>query len=115
RLMLQDSIADVFLARFLPLVASIRVGNPLDPDTEMGPLTSAVHRDRVFDYTEIARAQGASILAGGAAPTDSSLADGFYVMPTVVEARTDRDRIAQEEVFGPFVTVLRFKTEAEAV
>jgi acyl-CoA reductase-like NAD-dependent aldehyde dehydrogenase len=114
RLLLQDSIADEFLERFITLARSIRLGDPLDPNTEMGPLTSALHRDRVLSFVDVARQQGGRVLTGGKAPSDPALASGFYVEPTIVEARPE-DRVAQEEVFGPFVTVLRFSTEEEAL
>jgi acyl-CoA reductase-like NAD-dependent aldehyde dehydrogenase len=114
RLLLQESIADEFLERFITLARSIRLGDPQDPDTEMGPLTSALHRDRVLSFVDIARQQGGRILTGGKAPSDPALASGFYVEPTIVEAKPG-DRVAQEEVFGPFVTVLRFSTEEEAL
>ncbi|MPM91661.1 Betaine aldehyde dehydrogenase [bioreactor metagenome] len=114
RLILQESIADEFLERFVALAKSVRIGNPLDENTEMGPLTSAQHRDRVLSYVEVAREQGAEILCGGKAP-GGALADGCYVEPTVVRVKDWRDRVAQEEVFGPFVTVITFKDEAEAL
>ncbi|MDE1948228.1 MAG: aldehyde dehydrogenase family protein [Burkholderiales bacterium] len=115
RLMLHERIADEFLEKFTALAQSIRLGNPLDAATEMGPLTSAQHRDRVLAYTEVAREQGGRILAGGKAPAAADLARGCYVEPTIVQAGSWRDRVAQEEVFGPFVTVLTFKDEAEAL
>jgi betaine-aldehyde dehydrogenase len=115
RLVLHERIADEFLDKFLPLARSIRVGNQLDPNTEMGPLTSAQQRDRVLGYVEIARDQGGEVLAGGKAPADAALAQGCYVEPTIVRARSYLDRIAQEEVFGPVVTVLTFKDDAEAL
>jgi betaine-aldehyde dehydrogenase len=115
RLLLQKGIADAFLERFVALATSIRLGNPLDPATEMGPLTSALHRDRVLAYVAIAKAEGGELLCGGRAPAAEALARGCYVEPTVVLANTPRDRVAQEEVFGPFVTVLRFEDEAEAL
>lgn len=115
RLMLHERIADEFLDRFTALARSIRLGNPLDPLTEMGPLTSAQHRDRVLSYVDVAREQGGEVIAGGKAPANPDLARGCYIEPTIVRARSDRDRIAQEEVFGPFVTVLTFQDEAEAL
>lgn len=114
RLILHERIADDFLGRLVELAQSIRLGDPLDPGTEMGPLTSALHRDRVLSYVEIAKEQGGRILTGGRAPADPALAGGYYIEPTVVEARPG-DRVAQEEVFGPFVTVLRFSTDEEAL
>jgi len=114
RLLVQDSVADAFLDRFLALAKSLRLGNPLDPATEMGPLTSAGHRDRVMRYIDVAREQGSTILAGGKAPADPALRAGCYVEPTVVTAKPE-DRVCQEEVFGPFVSVTRFRDEAEAL
>ncbi|PZX34351.1 putative aldehyde dehydrogenase DhaS [Cupriavidus phytorum] len=114
RLVLHERIADAFLDRFSALAASIRIGNPLDPETEMGPLTSAQHRDRVLSYVDVAREQGGKVLAGGKAPAAAALAQGYYVEPTIVQARPD-DRVAQEEVFGPFVTVLRFGSDEQAL
>jgi betaine-aldehyde dehydrogenase len=113
RLMLHEKIADAFLERFTTLANSIRLGDPRSPDTEMGPLTSAQHRDKVLSYVGIAAEQGARLLAGGKAP-GGELARGYYVAPTIVEARP-QDRVAQEEVFGPFVTVLRFGSDEEAL
>jgi acyl-CoA reductase-like NAD-dependent aldehyde dehydrogenase len=114
RLLLHRSIADEFLARFIELSESIRLGDPLDPDTEMGPLTSPSHRDRVLSYVKIALDEGGELLTGGKPPDDPALADGCYVLPTVVRAGPD-DRVCQEEVFGPFVTVTTFSSEEEAV
>jgi betaine-aldehyde dehydrogenase len=115
RLVLHERIADAFLEKFVALARSIRLGNPLDAATEMGPLTSAQHRDRVLSYVDVARQQGGEVILGGKAPADAALSKGCYVEPTVVRARSWRDRVAQEEVFGPFVTVLTFKTDEEAL
>lgn len=114
RLLLHEKIADAFLEKFLALTRSIRVGNPLDPQTEMGPLTSTGHRDRVLNYIEVAKQQGSEILTGGTRPDNPELQSGCYVLPTVVTAKAS-DRVCQEEVFGPFVSVTRFKDEAEVV
>jgi acyl-CoA reductase-like NAD-dependent aldehyde dehydrogenase len=114
RLLLHEQIADEFLEKFVGLARSIHIGNPLDPSTEMGPLTSAGHRDRVLGYVEVAKQQGGRILTGGKPPEGADLAAGCYVEPTVVEAQP-QDRVCQEEVFGPFVTVTRFKDEADAL
>jgi aldehyde dehydrogenase (NAD+) len=114
RLILHESIAEEFLERFVALARSIRVGNPLDPKTEMGPLTSPMHRDRVLSYVKVALEEGGEVLTGGAAPDDPTLAKGCYVLPTVVKADPN-DRVCQEEVFGPFVSVTTFRDEAEAL
>jgi acyl-CoA reductase-like NAD-dependent aldehyde dehydrogenase len=115
RLVLHERIADEFLDKFTALAQSIRLGNPLDAATEMGPLTSALHRDRVLSYVQVARDQGGEVIAGGKAPSAPELARGCYVEPTIVKAKSFKDRVAQEEVFGPFVTVLTFKDDAEAM
>ena len=114
RLLLHEKIVDEFLDRFLALGRSIRVGNPLDPQTEMGPLTSTHHRDRVLEYIGVAREQGSIILLGGKPFDEPSLQNGCYVWPTVVTAKPS-DRVCQEEVFGPFVSVTRFADEEEAI
>jgi betaine-aldehyde dehydrogenase len=115
RLILHERIAEEFLERFTTLARSIRLGNPLDPSTEMGPLTSQLHRDRVLGYVTTAREQGGVVLTGGKGPDNVALSRGFYVEPTVVRAKSDKDRIAQEEVFGPFATVLTFANDEEAL
>jgi acyl-CoA reductase-like NAD-dependent aldehyde dehydrogenase len=114
RLILHERIADEFLERFLGIAKTIRLGDPFDPNTEMGPLTSTVHRDRVLAYCEVAKSEGGEILIGGKSPDAPELAGGCYVEPTVVRARAG-DRVSQEEVFGPFVTVTTFADDAEAV
>ena len=114
RLILHERIADAFLEGFLRLAASIKLGNPLDPATEMGPLTSTMHRDRVLAYCRLAREEGGEILLGGKAPEREDLGRGSYVEPTVVRAKPDA-RVSREEVFGPFVAVTTFRDDEEAV
>jgi aldehyde dehydrogenase (NAD+) len=114
RLVLHETIRDAFLERFLGLAKSIRLGDPLDPATEMGPLTSRAQQERVLSYVDVARGEGGTVLAGGRAPADPALARGFFVEPTIVEAKPE-DRVCQEEVFGPFVTVTTFRDDAEAL
>ena len=114
RLILHQKIADQFLDKFVGLAKSIKLGDPLDPSTEMGPLTSKLHQERVLNYVKIAHQEGAEILAGGKAPDDPALADGCYVEPTVVMAQPE-DRVCQEEVFGPFVSVNIFTEDDEAL
>ncbi len=114
RLLLAESIADAFLEKFIALAQSIRLGHPLDPNTEMGPLTSRLHQQRVLDYLEVCRSEGNRILTGGGVPDDAALAKGCFIQPTVVEAKPG-DTVFKQEVFGPFVSVTRFKDEAEAI
>jgi acyl-CoA reductase-like NAD-dependent aldehyde dehydrogenase len=114
RLLLHEKIADRFLEHFLKLAASIRLGDPLDPKTEMGPLTSKMHQERVLNFCKVAQSQGGEILLGGKPPAAAELQAGYFVEPTVVRAKLD-DRVCQEEVFGPFVTVSTFKDDAEVL
>jgi aldehyde dehydrogenase (NAD+) len=114
RLILHEKIAEAFLGGFLKLARSIKLGNPLDPATEMGPLTSIQHRDRVLEYVKVAREQGGEVLLGGKRPERDDLAKGCYVEPTVVRAKPS-DRVCQEEVFGPFVTVSTFREDEEVL
>ncbi len=114
RLIIHEAVAEEFLSRFLELARSIKVGDPKDPTTEMGPLTSPLHRDRVLSYIDVARSEGGEILTGGRAPSDPSLARGCYVEPTVVST-SHTSRVAREEVFGPFMTVHTFSTDDEAL
>lgn len=112
RLLLHEDIADEFLEKFVALAKSIKQGDPLDPETEMGPLTSKLHQERVISYSKVAIEQGGEILTGGQIPED--LKDGCFVLPTIVRA-DPKDRVCQEEVFGPFVTVSTFKTDDEVI
>ena len=111
---MHESVADELLERFIALARSIRIGDPLDPSTEMGPLTSQLHRDRVL-RTSISRASRAGACCRAARRRDlAALAKGYYVEPTIVAAKPT-DRVAQEEVFGPFVTVSTFSSDEEAL
>jgi aldehyde dehydrogenase (NAD+) len=114
RLIVHEDVADEFLDGFVELARSIRLGQPLDPATEMGPLTSPMHRDRVLGYVKVALDEGGEVLTGGREPGDPALANGCYVEPTVVRAEST-SRVCQEEVFGPFVTVTTFRTDEEAI
>ncbi|MES9893984.1 MAG: aldehyde dehydrogenase family protein [Candidatus Thiodiazotropha endolucinida] len=112
RLLLHEKIADEFLKRFVALAKSIKQGDPLDPNTEMGPLTSKLHQERVLSYCDVACEEGGEILSGGKVP--EGLEKGCFVEPTIVRA-DPQDRVCQEEVFGPFVTVSTFKDDEEVV
>lgn len=114
RLIIHESVADEFMEKFIELARSIKVGDPKDPATEMGPLTSALHRDRVLSYSQRAIDEGGEVLLGGSSPESEELLDGYYVNPTVVRIEHDSP-VACEEVFGPFMTVHTFSTDEEAL
>ncbi len=114
RLIVHEDVADEFVDRFVRLSKGVRLGDPKDPATEMGPLTSPGHRDRVLSYMEVAVADGDEIVTGGKAPEATELAGGCYLEPTVVATQAEH-RLAREEVFGPVLAVQRFRTEDEAL
>jgi aldehyde dehydrogenase (NAD+) len=114
RILLHAAIADRFLDAFLALARTIRLGDPLDMRTEMGPLTSRVHQERVLNYCEIARREGGEFLIGGKPPSDPALARGCFVEPTLVRA-APHHTVCRDEVFGPFATVTTFSDEDEAI
>ncbi|MFA9230321.1 MAG: 5-carboxymethyl-2-hydroxymuconate semialdehyde dehydrogenase [Microgenomates group bacterium] len=111
RLLVQDTIADAFEAKLVARVNNIKVGHPLDPNTEMGPLIHKTHYDKVCSYFEIARNDGAVTAAGGHAIDGA----GWFVRPTLFTHAAQSMRIAREEIFGPVLTSIRFTDEAEAL
>ncbi|MBB3995000.1 5-carboxymethyl-2-hydroxymuconic-semialdehyde dehydrogenase [Sulfitobacter undariae] len=111
RLLIQENIRAEFEEKLTARVNNIRMGHPLDPDTEVGPLIHQVHHDKVCSYFDIARQDGATIAAGGTAPDGA----GHYVTPTLFTNATPNMRIAQEEIFGPVLTSIPFNDEAEAL
>lgn len=112
RLLLHENIADEFLDKFVTLAKSIRLGNPLDPATEMGPLTSKMHQERVLNYCNVAHEEGGEVVTGGKVP--DGLESGCFVEPTLVRANPG-DRVCQEEVFGPFVSFSTFSSDEEVI
>ena len=115
RLLLQDAISDRFMERFLQAVANLRVGDPLDPATDFGPLITAQHRQRVEGYIQAGLDEGARLVTGGKRPSDPALHKGNYLLPAVFEGVTSTMRVCREEIFGPVLSVQRFHAEAEAV
>ncbi|MFB6638273.1 aldehyde dehydrogenase family protein [Streptomyces chartreusis] len=115
RLMVEDSLHDRFVEAYAERARAIRLGNGLEEGTESGPLSSAAHREKVENYIAVGREEGARLVTGGSRPDDPALSRGFFLLPTIF-ADCDRSmRIVREEVFGPVVTVERFRTEDEAV
>jgi aldehyde dehydrogenase (NAD+) len=114
RLIVHEAVKDEFLERFIALARSIRLGDPLDTETEMGPLTSKVHHERVLSFIEVAKSQGSEILSGGRVPQGGPFSRGYFIEPTIVTAKPG-DRVFGEEVFGPFVSVTTFSTDEEAL
>jgi aldehyde dehydrogenase (NAD+)/betaine-aldehyde dehydrogenase len=111
RVLVEASLYDEFVARFADYARRIRVGDPLDPETQMGSLISTAHRDRVHGFVERGIAEGAEVVAGGA-PGEGK---GAFYQPTVLANVQNSMEVAQEEIFGPVVTVIPFEDEKDAI
>lgn len=115
RILVEETIYDKFVARFVERAKQIKVGPGNDPSTEMGPLVSQQHLDKVLYYIDLGKQEGATIACGGNRIVRDGLDKGYFVEPTVfVNVKQDM-RIVQEEIFGPVVCIQKFKDEAEAV
>ncbi|MGC1503756.1 MAG: 5-carboxymethyl-2-hydroxymuconate semialdehyde dehydrogenase [Sulfitobacter sp.] len=111
RLLIQESIRAEFEAKLVARVNNIKVGHPLDPDTEIGPLISDEHYDKVTSYFDVANEDGATVAAGGVTVGN----EGYFVRPTLFTDATNQMRIAREEIFGPVLTSIAFTSEEEAL
>ena len=111
RVLAQRAVYDQVVERLAAMAAALKVGDPLELDTIVGPVITAAHRKRVQGYVEAGAAEGATLVAGGGAVPDA----GWYVAPTLLADATVDMRVAQEEIFGPVVVVLPFEDEDEAV
>ncbi|MBP1965002.1 aldehyde dehydrogenase [Paenibacillus aceris] len=113
RLLVQESVYDKFLEKFVAAVKQIKVGNPLDEETDMGALVSRGHLNTVDEYVQIGQSEGAKLAYGGKKIT--TLGDGNFYEPTVFYDVDNKMRVAQEEIFGPVIVIIPFKTEEEAI
>jgi acyl-CoA reductase-like NAD-dependent aldehyde dehydrogenase len=115
RLLVHREIHDAFVERLAAIAKTIRIGSPLDPRTQLGPLISAAARERVLEYIRVGVEEGAVVAAGGGIPTDHALEGGFYVEPTVLVGVRNEMRCAREEIFGPVLVVIPFEDEEHAI
>ncbi|MCE9661028.1 MAG: aldehyde dehydrogenase [Burkholderiales bacterium] len=115
RLLLQDSIYDSFMDKLLSMAKTARMGDPMSLQTQVGPVTTRPQYDKVLSYIDIAKKEGAKLVLGGGAATRPECGKGWFVEPTVFTEVDNKMRIAQEEVFGPVLSVIRFKDEEEAL
>jgi acyl-CoA reductase-like NAD-dependent aldehyde dehydrogenase len=111
RVLVEKSIYDDFVSRFAAYVQELKVGDPLDPDTQIGSLISTAHRDRVHGYVDRGREEGAEVVTGGE-PGDGK---GAFYRPTVLAGVRNEMVVAQEEIFGPVVVAIPFEDEADAI
>jgi acyl-CoA reductase-like NAD-dependent aldehyde dehydrogenase len=107
----EQSAYDEFVSRFADYAKRLRVGDPLDVETQVGSLISTGHRDRVHGFVERGVAEGAEVVAGGAIPEGK----GAFYAPTVLAGVRNEMEVAQEEIFGPVVTVIPFEDEKDAI
>jgi aldehyde dehydrogenase (NAD+) len=115
RLLLHEEIYDRFLEELAARARKLRLGNPLDPATQMGPQISARQMDRILDYIEIGKQEGARIVCGGERDTAGDKAHGYFVKPTIFADVTPAMRIATEEIFGPVLCAMRFRDAEDAI
>lgn len=116
RVFVHERVHDAFMEKLAARTRSIRLGDPADRATQMGPLISSAHRDVVLDYIAHGRdVDRAELVLGGRVPDDPALARGFYVEPTIFDRCDDQMKIVREEIFGPVMSVLTFHDEDEAV
>jgi aldehyde dehydrogenase (NAD+) len=115
RLLVQNAIRDEFTEKLIDLARTAKIGDPMLPDTNIGPVTTAPQYQKIIDYIAIARGEGARCLFGGGPAEGPGLTGGQFVQPTIFTDVTNQMRIAQEEVFGPVLSIIGFEDEAEAV
>ncbi|KAH6888540.1 aldehyde dehydrogenase [Thelonectria olida] len=115
RILVQQEVFDEYVTRFQKVIAEHKVGNPFDEDTFQGPQVTQAQYDRILGYIEAGKADGAKLVTGGKAYKNVGSGKGFFVEPTVFSDVKEDMRIFQEEVFGPFVSITPFSTEAEAI
>ncbi|MBI4694846.1 MAG: aldehyde dehydrogenase [Gammaproteobacteria bacterium] len=116
RLLVQDGIYDEFVAKLVEFAKTARMGNPMDTATQVGPVTTPPQYQKILSYIDVAKKEGAQCLLGGGPASGPETGDSpWFVQPTIFGGVTNTMRIAQEEVFGPVLSIIRFKTDEEAV
>ena len=115
RIFVQDTIYEQFKRDFVNLVSKQTVGHPSDPEAKIGALVSKQHLEKVLEYVEIAKKEGGKLLYGGNQITVKGFENGYYMEPTIIEVGTNECRANQEEIFGPIVTIMPFKTEDQVL
>ena len=115
RVFVQQGIYEEFVIRLAERTRAIRVGDPFDPSTQLGPLVTRGHYEKVLGYMDVARSSGARHICGGEIPVNEALANGCYVTPAIFADCEDDMKFVSEEVFGPLMAVLPFKSEEEAL
>ena len=112
RAFIHEAIYDAVVARVKEKIKYYKPGIPTDPATTMGAIVSKQQFDRVMNFIDSAKSEGAQLITGGRPPADPALKGGFYIEPTVF-AVTDKNRIAREEIFGPVLGVFKWSDESK--
>ncbi len=115
RIFVEESIYKKFKTDFVKAVSKLKIGNPMEKDTNIGALVSKQHLEKVVSYVAIAQKEGANLLFGGKKVTVKGFENGYFMQPTILEVQTDNCKINQEEIFGPIVSIMPFKTEDEVL
>ena len=115
RLLVQNSIRERFTQRLLEMARTLKLGDPMQADTQIGPIATPPQYEKVLRYIALAKSEGARCILGGAPATGPGLTGGMFVQPTIFDGVSNRMRLAQEEVFGPVLSIMGFDTEAEAI
>lgn len=115
RLLLHESLHDQVVERIVAQVSAIKLGNPLDPASQMGPVNSVGHYKRVLSFIDSAKTDGAKLLSGGTRPEGEAFRRGYWIRPTVYANVTPAMRVAREEIFGPVLSIMKWRTEDEAI
>jgi acyl-CoA reductase-like NAD-dependent aldehyde dehydrogenase len=115
RLFVEASLHDKLVSELADRASTIKLGNPLQVETEMGPVAFKEQQEKIKSYIDIAQEEGAQLVYGGKVPTSPELRQGFFIEPTIFTQVENRMRVAQEEIFGPVLSVIPFKTEEEVI
>lgn len=115
RLLVHEDVYDELLRKLIFKAQDIKLGDPLDMQTEMGPVAFKEQLDKILGYIDLGREEGATVACGGGIPEDPGLQDGYFVQPTILTGADRGMRVAQEEIFGPVLSVMTFRNEEEAI
>ncbi len=115
RAFVHEDVYDRFLKDAVAAFNKVKVGLPWNPDTQMGSQVNEQQLEKILAYIEIGKAEGAKVACGGGRITDNGLGKGAFIKPTILSEVNNKMRVAQEEIFGPVVSVIKFKTEEEVI
>ena len=115
RLLLEESIHDDFIQKLIQLTRNLRIGDPFDPGTDMGPMASSGQLQKTLQYIQIGLEEGAHLVYGGSRLDNAPYSKGYFMQPSILDGVSRNARVSQEEIFGPVLSVISFKDEADAI